>query len=414
MEFQPGERERFGEIFNSLNPVNGYLSGEQARNVFLESGLNVSILEKIWDLADMDKDGAMTFDEFAVAMKFIYESINGQPLPNSVPSGLLPRSNNLSSPNNSYSGYQNTSVPSPQTYGMGSQGTDAFDWNVPLSDKFAYESIFTKYTDDGQYVAGNHLDELFQSFNLSNDEIYAAWQLVDVKNVQQLNKEQFITFLHIINHLRKGLALPQQCPQRTINGFKLDGNNNSRSLLDTPPQSMNRNKPLDAGRVGSTPSKIAKNAVLAESYLTRVGASSAIGRSSTFTSGSKYKVSDEEEKLQKELAELERSIEEKQKERDLNAKVYSESTNSKVKDQLQALYKFKQLELANKKELVENVDGNSDQTTRQMQLDRRAIDELKMNIRNLKNQKQSLESHINSTQQELEKVLKEIEMQKST
>ncbi|ORX91956.1 hypothetical protein K493DRAFT_303690 [Basidiobolus meristosporus CBS 931.73] len=411
MNFLPGEREKFTENFFSLNPVNGLLSGDQARNVFLESGLDVSVLERIWDLADMDKDGAMTLDEFVVAMKLIYESINGQPLPTSVPSSLLSPHSQPSG--NSYPGYQNNTTSSPHQYSMGNQGAESFNWNLPLSDKFAYENTFTKYTVDGQYVLGSNLDELFQSFNLSNDEIYNAWQLVDLKSEQRLKREQFNMFLHIINNLRKGVPLPRQCPQKIIDSFNLDGKNASRSLFDAPAQSASRTKPLDAGRVGSTPAKIAKNAVLAESYLTRVGASSAIGRSSTFTSGSKYKVSDEEEKLQKELADLERSIERKKQEVEEESKYAPKPKSTKVREQLEELYQFKQLELANRKEQAENAGASSDQHTQQQQ-DRRVVDALKLNLKNLRNQKQSLESHIRSKEEELEKLQQEIEKQKST
>ncbi|ORX90754.1 hypothetical protein K493DRAFT_317744 [Basidiobolus meristosporus CBS 931.73] len=390
MDFLPGELDRFRGIFNSLNPNNGYLSGEQARNIFLESGLDVSVLEKIWDLADMDKDGSMTFEEFSIAMKLIYESINGHPIPNSVPAGLLPRSGNFNGTTGVFSGYQSSPNPTQQTTGLRAQGADVFNWDIPLSDRFTYEHIFTKYTEDGRYVVGSQLDELFQSFSLSSDQIYAAWQLVDVRSEQKLNKDQLITFLHIVDSVENGASLPRQCPPNIISNFKLDS-----------PQSTHSGTTLN------------KNTALADNYQGRVGANSATGRSPTFANGAKSKVSDEEEKLQKELAELERSIEEKKGEISRNTKATSNSTNARIKEQLDALYKFKQLELTNKKELVENMDGNSSQTTRQMQLDRRAIDELKMNLRNLKNQKQSLESHIQSTQQELDAVLKEIEVQKS-
>lgn len=41
--------------FNTLNPMNGLVSGEQARPLFIKSGLSPAILAQIWQLADYNK-----------------------------------------------------------------------------------------------------------------------------------------------------------------------------------------------------------------------------------------------------------------------------------------------------------------------------------------------------------------------
>ncbi|XP_030638806.1 intersectin-2a [Chanos chanos] len=81
----PEERGKHDKQFDSLNPTLGYVSGEQARNFFLQSGLPSPVLAQIWALADMGKDGKMDRLEFSIAMKLIKLQLQGQPLPSALP-----------------------------------------------------------------------------------------------------------------------------------------------------------------------------------------------------------------------------------------------------------------------------------------------------------------------------------------
>lgn len=45
----------YGQNFASLQPADGKVSGGALKPVFMESGLAVDILSKIWKLADIDK-----------------------------------------------------------------------------------------------------------------------------------------------------------------------------------------------------------------------------------------------------------------------------------------------------------------------------------------------------------------------
>ncbi|KAF7694482.1 intersectin-2a isoform X2 [Silurus meridionalis] len=81
----PEERGKHDKQFDSLSPTLGYVSGDQARKFFLQSGLPASILAEIWALADMGKDGKMDRLEFSIAMKLIKLQLQGQPLPPSLP-----------------------------------------------------------------------------------------------------------------------------------------------------------------------------------------------------------------------------------------------------------------------------------------------------------------------------------------
>lgn len=63
---------KYSQIFNSNDSQRtGLLTGIQARNILIQSGLNQQILAQIWFLSDCDKDGMLTCDEFILAMHLI-------------------------------------------------------------------------------------------------------------------------------------------------------------------------------------------------------------------------------------------------------------------------------------------------------------------------------------------------------
>ncbi|XP_078265824.1 intersectin-1 isoform X3 [Rhinoraja longicauda] len=79
------ERAKHDQQFLSIKPVGGVITGDQARNFFLQSGLPPPVLAQIWALADMNNDGKMDQVEFSIAMKLIKLKLQGHPLPSSLP-----------------------------------------------------------------------------------------------------------------------------------------------------------------------------------------------------------------------------------------------------------------------------------------------------------------------------------------
>ncbi|XP_071335113.1 intersectin-2a isoform X2 [Trachinotus anak] len=106
----PEERGKHDKQFDTLSPILGYVSGEQARRFFLQSGLPASVLAEIWNLADMDSDGKMDRLEFSIAMKLIKLKLQGRTLPSALPIVMKqPPLSNLAS-----------TIPSSARFGMGS------------------------------------------------------------------------------------------------------------------------------------------------------------------------------------------------------------------------------------------------------------------------------------------------------
>ncbi|KAI1720662.1 cytoskeletal-regulatory complex EF hand domain-containing protein [Ditylenchus destructor] len=86
------ERQAFDSQFNLLQPIDGKLSGRIAKEHMLKSKLPNSVLGKIWKLADVDKDGQLDSDEFALASYLINLKLEGHELPIELPKHLIPPS----------------------------------------------------------------------------------------------------------------------------------------------------------------------------------------------------------------------------------------------------------------------------------------------------------------------------------
>jgi Domain of unknown function (DUF5600)/Cytoskeletal-regulatory complex EF hand len=69
----PLAKGKWDAVFESLEPSGEprAVTGQNVRGTMLRSGLPASALKQIWDLSDVDKDGRLDEDEFAVAMQLI-------------------------------------------------------------------------------------------------------------------------------------------------------------------------------------------------------------------------------------------------------------------------------------------------------------------------------------------------------
>ncbi|KAI8149556.1 hypothetical protein BJV82DRAFT_504872, partial [Fennellomyces sp. T-0311] len=95
----PQEKARFDMFFDQIDTKRaGVIQGNEAVNFFKNSRLPDNELARVWDLADIEQNGQLTRDEFAVAMHLIQNRLIGKPLPNVLPKSLIPPSTALSAP----------------------------------------------------------------------------------------------------------------------------------------------------------------------------------------------------------------------------------------------------------------------------------------------------------------------------
>lgn len=86
----------YDELFYTLSPVNGKITGVNAKKEMVTSKLPNSVLGKIWKLADCDCDGMLDEEEFALAKHLIKIKLDGYELPNNLPPHLVPPSHRKS------------------------------------------------------------------------------------------------------------------------------------------------------------------------------------------------------------------------------------------------------------------------------------------------------------------------------
>ncbi|XP_060840555.1 EH domain-containing protein 1 [Rhopalosiphum padi] len=86
------ERQKYDAVFNTLEKSDGKLSGAVAKAEMVKSKLPNSVLGKIWKLSDIDHDGFLDMDEFALAMHLIQVKLGGHDLPVEIPDHLVPPS----------------------------------------------------------------------------------------------------------------------------------------------------------------------------------------------------------------------------------------------------------------------------------------------------------------------------------
>lgn len=86
------DKPKFDEIFYNLSPHEGKLSGTKVKNWMMSTRLPSSVLGRIWKLADVDCDGMLDDEEFALAGHLIEVKLEGFGLPRELPAHLVPPS----------------------------------------------------------------------------------------------------------------------------------------------------------------------------------------------------------------------------------------------------------------------------------------------------------------------------------
>ncbi|KAF7273929.1 hypothetical protein GWI33_013390 [Rhynchophorus ferrugineus] len=88
----PEQREYYTKQFKKLQEnTNALLAGTIARTFFERSQLPVHELRKIWQLADVTRDGALSLQEFFIAMHLVVLRKHEIAIPDTLPPSLIPK-----------------------------------------------------------------------------------------------------------------------------------------------------------------------------------------------------------------------------------------------------------------------------------------------------------------------------------
>jgi hypothetical protein len=86
------DKSKYDSIFEQMQPEDGKVGGSKVAPVLKRSGLDQAVLRDIWYLVDVNEDGLLDADWFAVAMHLTMKTKRGEPLPLSLPEALIPPS----------------------------------------------------------------------------------------------------------------------------------------------------------------------------------------------------------------------------------------------------------------------------------------------------------------------------------
>ncbi|KAH9381039.1 hypothetical protein HPB48_008253 [Haemaphysalis longicornis] len=264
----PESRAKFDAQFRQMQPAGGFITGEQAKKLFLQSGLPPAILAKVWSLADMDADGRINQHEFAVALHLIQMKLKGVELPATLPvslrfppttvAGGFPAAASFGPPLESVgspvaqpplvnavmppqipafpmapSPPTLAGTPHPSPLGIlpsvgvtvkpaaggfpppaaSSTPPALTEWAVPQPSKLKYTQLFNSYDRSRSgFLGGGQARTILLQSALPHPVLAQIWNLSDIDSDGRLTCEEFVLAMHLVDCVKAGDSLPAKLP----------------------------------------------------------------------------------------------------------------------------------------------------------------------------------------------------------
>lgn len=304
------EIKKYWQIFSGIlkqnnTPKETKVSYDLVKPILFNSKLDSSILNKIWDLSDIDEDDSLDFEEFVICMRLLFDMVNKSidKIPDQLPEWLIPGSKvdllkkklkeqkkeNISQPEE-YGERENPSVSKAEETKtddtpFGDDNVEEYspvieepkapvvipepkfeeevkppvEWYMSPTEKSLYEAVYSTsklnldktITFESIYEALKSKILITNLNNITELDISKVWHLLNPSNLPQINKDPALYLIHVIKQINdKNCELPTSIPRSLAQTFQ-------QNEIDSDLSSSNNN--IHRTKIYSTPVTKSKN-----------------------------------------------------------------------------------------------------------------------------------------------------------
>lgn len=173
----------------------GAIGALDAANFLKQSKLKDTVLKDIWELADPTGKGYLDRNAFYITLKLITLAQSSQEvkLENIILSSPAPKLGDLSS--------NITSLISPD---------DA--WYIKASSRINFDKVFDSLSPINNKISGARVKPFLINSGLPVDVLGKIWELSDLDQDGQLDRDEFLIALQLIGKAKEGNVIPDQLP----------------------------------------------------------------------------------------------------------------------------------------------------------------------------------------------------------
>ncbi|KAI0646796.1 hypothetical protein C8Q79DRAFT_907723 [Trametes meyenii] len=234
----PHDKNKFRKIFKGAGAQNGYMNGQQAREVFMKSKLPWNTLSQIWNLSDVQQRGYLDVTDFTIAMYLIQGLMTGKiaSVPPYLPERLYEEAaqqettsgsllHNLPPPPPVHPSRVSppisppltsspfTGAPPPRHPSRGTSQPSSPRWEITPATRVQAEHIFaTLDTRNKGRVKGEAVRSYMHQAGLSSSAVGRIWDLTDVGRKGYLARDEFIAAMFLMKMRKDGHHLPSTLP----------------------------------------------------------------------------------------------------------------------------------------------------------------------------------------------------------